>query len=296
MARRLRYKTWGTNPECVNISGSFAPAGSSAPTARVGKGVAVSRTGTGVFRLTYEESFNQLLGVNVTPQLAAASQERLVAVVGPHDSSNRTVDIYVYQESVGHLELDIFTAREALSNEIGTAADGAAKGSGGILASDTTPILERVSTSTDKKARVTWAATVVDEIQFSPRTWPADMDASKDATVNLRLAKNTNTDTAAVVGVYAFEPVGDTNFGGNTAALDSATEATYSVTLDASDIAGYPNAVNIGVIPGTHDNDAVYLYNAWVEYTKLTLADVAADANNRINFEMVFQASSLGAS
>jgi len=163
----------------------------------------------------------------------------------------------------GRVNLPLDSLREINSDDITNLA-----GHGGIMASDSTPILERISAAADKGLQIKWVATDEAEAQFGHNHLPGDLDASQDVTVHLKLAKGSNTDTAAVIAVGAFVGTGDSNAGGNTAALAVATEAEYTVTLAAADITAHaPLALTLK--PGTHANDDIYLRDAWLEYTKL---------------------------
>ena len=62
--------------------------------------------------------------------------------------------------------------------------------------------------------------------------------------------------------------LGDTNAGGNTAALATAALTKYAVTMAAADLAGPPSMLNISIVPGTHGTDAVLINAAWIEYTR----------------------------
>jgi len=168
----------------------------------------------------------------------------------------------------GFIPLDITSLREITSNDIGNVADGAAWGSGGILAQDSTPKLERINDATDKGLRVHWAATVVDEVQFPPIPIPPDFDNSRNMTVHLLVYKGTNTDTTFVIDVQAWSGIGDTEMGGNTAAITETSAAEKTVTLTGANVGTHPGVVNIGLVPAAHANDAIYLLAAWIEYTR----------------------------
>jgi hypothetical protein len=162
----------------------------------------------------------------------------------------------------GHMNLDITTCRVISGNAIQNTTEA------GVPDGNTSPSLARVNGATDKALRLAWAGGSSEEIQFAPWAKPADMDEAGVITVNLLLAKGSNTDTSATVAISVWDGVGDTNAGGNTAALAVATVAKYSVTLAAADLAAGPGALNIGVTPGTHASDAIYCYGAWLEYTR----------------------------
>jgi hypothetical protein len=162
----------------------------------------------------------------------------------------------------GHHNLDITTCRIISANDIQNTTEG------GVPDGNTSPALLRVSTSTDKALRLAWAAGNSAEIQFAPWAKPEDMDEAGVITVNLLMAKDANTDTTATVAVGIFDGIGDTNAGGNTAALSTASLTKYSVTLAAADLAAGPGFLNICVTPGTHASDAIRLNAAWLEYTR----------------------------
>lgn len=165
--------------------------------------------------------------------------------------------------AAGFHNLDITTAKLISGNAIGNLTEGM------LPDGNSAPLLARVNGATDKALRIVWAANGVVEIQFAPWAKPPDLDEAATLTVNLLMAKDANTDTAAVVAVGIFDGVGDANAGGNTAALAVATLAKYSVTMAAVDLLAVPGMLNISVTPGTHANDAIYLYAAWIEYARV---------------------------
>ncbi len=167
----------------------------------------------------------------------------------------------------GYIPLPLTCFREITSNDIGNVADGAAWGSGGILAKDSTPILERINGATDTQLRISWAATVVDAItaQFA---YPPDLDDAAPVEVHLLVCKDANMDATAAIGVAYFEGIGGSNAGGNTAAITETTAAEKSVAITAANVGAAPNVATITLTPGTHANDALYLLAAWVEYTR----------------------------
>lgn len=168
--------------------------------------------------------------------------------------------------SNGTMSLDFASAREIFSNDIGVAADGAAQGSGGILATDTTPALERINAATDKGLRVRWASGNTDAIQFAPIALPPDLDDSQPITVHFYGEMGGATDTPTLT-VAAFFNVGDSDAGGATGALADAV-GEVSVSIAAGDVAAHPGVLNLELTPGSHGTDTVDLYAAWIEYTR----------------------------
>ncbi len=176
-------------------------------------------------------------------------------------------EIYQTLESVqGFIALPLNTWRLVASNDVPAIA--VVSGNGGTLAVDTSPKLKRVNGATDKALRIEWANSTSIEL-FTQFAYPPDMDVTATYTVNLRLAKDTNTDNTVTVAVGLFEGIADTNRGGNTAALAAATLATKSVTITPT--GGHPNFASVTLIPGTHTTDTIYMYESYILYKKKLL-------------------------
>lgn len=164
--------------------------------------------------------------------------------------------------ATGYIPLPLQNWREVATNAIQNAA-----ANGGLLASDTTPILERVNGATDKQLRLNWAAANVDEIVFGGIALPPDLDDASAITIHVLAAMAGATDTPILALSY-FEGVGDTNAGGNTSAVTGTPVAEYSVTVAAGNVGAHPNVITVGCTPGAHTTDALYIYAAWIEYTR----------------------------
>lgn len=163
----------------------------------------------------------------------------------------------------GYIPLPLGTARIISSNAIQNTTEG------GVPDGNTAPSLARVNGATDKQERLIWAASSSVEVQFDSFVYPPDLDDAAAVEVHLLIGKDTNTDTAATVAVGYFEGVGDTNAGGDTAALATASVTEYTVTIAAGDVGAAPKAAAVTITPGTHTTDAIWLYGAWVEYSRV---------------------------
>lgn len=162
----------------------------------------------------------------------------------------------------GYIQLDITTAKIIAGDEIGNTTEGL------FPDGNTAPSLARVNAATDKALRVIWGAASVVEIQFAPFAYPPDLDDTAAVTVNLLAQMAGATDTPTIAVSY-WENTGDTNAGGNTGAL-SASISQVSVSVAAGDIGAYPKFATIGLTPAAHGTDALWLFAAWVEYTRKT--------------------------
>lgn len=165
---------------------------------------------------------------------------------------------------IGYIPLPLTSARLIATNDI--AAKGAADG--GVISLDTDPTLKRVNAATDKQLRLAWAATSVVEVTWGGIAYPPDLDDTAAVTVNLLAGMAGATDTP-VISVSFWEGVGDTNAGGDTSALAAAV-AQKTVTIAAGDVGAYPKVFTVGLTPGAHGTDALYVYAAWITYTRKT--------------------------
>jgi len=165
------------------------------------------------------------------------------------------------------IPLDICGLREIATNAIQNLA-----AYGGILASNSTPILQRVNGATDKALRVSWVGEDVAEVQFPPIPIPPDLDSDEDVVVHLLLQRSGSTDDCDIDVLAYFNGIGaytgDTEMGGKTDALTTTNIEEQIVALAAANITGHPGFLNISLLPDAHDADTIYLYAAWIEYTR----------------------------
>lgn len=166
--------------------------------------------------------------------------------------------------ATGTIRFDIFGARAIASNDIPATA---ATPPGGLLTSNTAPLLKRTNAATDKSMMIQWAATSVIEIQLPSVAIPIDFDVTKTSTLKIRAKMGGATDTPTITA-NVFPGVGGADAGAATAALSS-TAAVLTVSVAAS-IFTVGDVVSVALTPGAHGTDALNLYAVWLEYTKLT--------------------------
>lgn len=140
---------------------------------------------------------------------------------------------------------------------------------GGILATDTTPILNTVNGDTDGAGRVQWASSNSDEIWFSTPL-PPDIDVSQDILVKFQASMAGTTDTP-VIDADTYFGLGDTKVEDASGAVTGTTIATYTITIAAADIekAGNKQFMAVALTPGAHTTDALNLFALWVEYSRI---------------------------
>ena len=177
------------------------------------------------------------------------------------------------------IPLDIAALRIIDANEIapvGDTGDGSSTSDSGLLASDTNPRLERVDgAGGDDCLRVTWTAAADEiEVQFPPTPLPPDLDEGENLIFRAMVSRSGTTDDCqvdvrayeTVVGAYA----DDVEMGDKWVALSGVADEIeeVTVTLDHTDISGHPSVLNLALVPDAHTTDDLYLYAAWLEYTR----------------------------
>ncbi len=144
----------------------------------------------------------------------------------------------------------------------GSSVVGNIAANGGILASDTTPILRGRTTVNNQE--ISWATGNVDAI-CTEIAIPADFDGSQDVT--LELIVNSGT-TNAVDMVVATTWDGGTEVAD--AAVDtstkSATDHALSVTIAAADVPDAPKHLSLRLTPPTHGTNAIQLSGVRILY------------------------------
>ena len=151
--------------------------------------------------------------------------------------------------------------REIASNDIQALA-----AHGGILAKDSTPILEFANGDTDSAFRMHWAATVVDAIA-AQIPLPPDIDVTADVVLHLRAAMEDVNDTP-VINADSYFNEGDTKVSDAAAAITGATYAEYTITIAAADVPAGAQTLTVELTPAAHGTDALYISATWLEYTR----------------------------
>jgi predicted RecA/RadA family phage recombinase len=193
-------------------------------------------------------------GVGTTPADASVSTAKII-------DSNVTAGKLSATLKTGFIPLNITTARLLTTNAIANTVEGY------VPDGNTSPSLSRVNGATDKALRLAWAGGAAEEITFAPIVYPPDLDDASEVSVHFLAAMAGATDHPPITVGY-FEGVGDTNAGGDTTHVIGTSISEVSVAIAAGDVGATPKCATICVTPGTHANDAMYIYAAWVEYTR----------------------------
>ncbi len=161
----------------------------------------------------------------------------------------------------GFINIGLTGIREVASNNLGNVT-----ANGGLLATDTTPILEFTNGDTDSAWRMRWASSNSDPISFQCAL-PPDIDEASNVTVNLLAAMGGATDTP-VISADTYFNVGDTKVEDDSAAISGTTVAEYAITVAAADVPAGAQTMTVELTPGAHTTDTLLIYAVWVEYTR----------------------------
>lgn len=161
----------------------------------------------------------------------------------------------------GTIQMPLVSWREVGTNDIQALA-----AHGGILAKDSTPILEFTNLDTDSAIRAHWAAADVNAITLQV-VLPQDVDVASNLTIHMRAAMN-NTNDTPIIDADTFFNEGDTKVSDASAAITGTTVAEYTITIAAADVPAGAQTMSIELTPQAHGTDALFVYALWAEYTR----------------------------
>jgi hypothetical protein len=195
-------------------------------------------------------------GTGTTPADTTVTTAKLVA-------NNVTAAKLTATMRTGFVPLDIATVHLLNTNDIYSVSEAY------FPDNNTNPALKRVNAGTDKNLRLVWAVSNSDEITFAPFAYPPDLDDTAAVTVHLLAAMEGAVDTPVLT--VGYWEIGGANVGSATAAVTGTSVAEYICTVAAGSVSPAPMAATITVIPGAHTTSghALYVYAAWVEYTRV---------------------------
>lgn len=161
----------------------------------------------------------------------------------------------------GFVPIPLNTWREATAFDVG-----AIDANGGILASDTTPILEGINDATDGCQRLVWAASNNDQIVNSVPL-PPDLDPAKPIVLHMRTVSGGTTDAVGFT-LDSFFNEGDTKVEDTSGTNQTTTVAEVVATIGAVDVPDGAQTITMGLTPVDHTTDTLNLMATWLTYTK----------------------------
>lgn len=196
------------------------------------------------------------------------------ATVSFSDTNNQTTAATVkaaleeiYQNAInaqGFIGVPLTQLRETSTMNVGNAA-----ANGGLLASDTTPVLSAINGATSGSQRVLWAASNNDEVMFQVAL-PPDFDSTGDVTLHVRIA-SAGTTNAVGFSVASYWGEGDTVITDTTTTNQTTAYVEKTATIALADLHDV-DTVTIGLTPVAHTTDTMALSAVWLTYTKKLVA------------------------
>jgi hypothetical protein len=245
--------------------------------------LAGSETGYAASAVSVTDAATRFEGTNVETclaecstlaEMAATTNGDGAALVGIEDAGAFTAaadveaalaEIYQHIKTAqAHISIPLATLREATAFDVGDIA-----GIGGLLASDTTPVLSAINDATDGCQRVQWASSNNDQVIFQFAV-PPDLDDTADLLLYTRIASGGTTDAVGfTVGTYFDE--GDTAVADTSATNQTTTYANALTTIAAADVPAGAKTCTVGLTPVAHTSDAMNLTGIWLLYKRKIL-------------------------
>jgi len=168
------------------------------------------------------------------------------------------------QSAQSFIPIPLHAVRETTNLDVGNIV-----ANGGILASDTTPILEAINAATDGCQRILWANTNNDQITFQTPL-PPDLNVGADVVVHFRIASGGTTDAVGFTLASYFNEA-DTAVADTSGTNQTTTYAEVVATIAAADVPTGAQTLTIGLTPVAHTTDTLACTAIWIEYTRTTL-------------------------
>ena len=187
------------------------------------------------------------------------------ATVSFADSAGATLAATV-EAALAELYADVLTAQAVVQVPLTgwMLSDGTNTVTFGGPATD--PILDLTNGDTDSALRWVWAAASVVAI-INSFVLPPDIDVTADIVLHMITGKDANADTVTLSSDTYFM-VGDTKVSDTSATLTQAV-AESTITIGNADITAGDKTATIELTPSAHAGDALYLWQTWIEYTRV---------------------------
>lgn len=173
----------------------------------------------------------------------------------------------------GFIPLDLLSARilssgEAFFNFQVSATMVEPASGGGLLTAGSIPNLAMFTTAA-QAAFINWASGQAQAVRFSPVPIPPDWDSATAFTIHAMAERTSDNASNNVIDMRLWNSTNATEMG-TTGATLTTTPGEISVSVGSTAGAAHPGFLNISFVPGTHTNNAVRVFGAWVEYNRLT--------------------------
>jgi len=158
------------------------------------------------------------------------------------------------------IPIGLHSLRETSSFDVGNAA-----AHGGVLASDTTPVLDAINAATDGCQRLLWASSNNDQVVFQTPL-PPDLNTGADIVIHTRIVSGGTTNAVGFT-VASFFNEADTSVADTSETNQTTTWAEKTTTIAAADIPSGAQTLTVGLTPVAHTTDTLAMSAVWLEYT-----------------------------
>ena len=162
------------------------------------------------------------------------------------------------------IPIPLTTLREVTNFDVGNIA-----ANGGILASDTTPVLDAINAATDGCQRVLWAINNTDSVMFQTAL-PPNLDVASDVVIHTRVMAGT-TDAMGFTTKAHFNE-GDGSIADTGETIQTATWTEKIITIAAADVPAGAQTLTVELTPNGGGTTDVFAMSAiWLEHASILL-------------------------
>jgi hypothetical protein len=168
------------------------------------------------------------------------------------------------QSAQSFIPIPLLSLRETTNFDAGNIA-----ANGGILASDSTPVLDAINAATDGCQRILWASSNNDQVTFQTAL-PPDFNTGANLVLHARIVSGGTTNAVGFT-VDSFFNEGDTKVVDTTGTNQTTTATEVTATIALADVPSGAQTLTCGLTPVAHTTDTLALMALWLEYTRSTL-------------------------
>ncbi len=173
----------------------------------------------------------------------------------------------------GFIPLDIFSARVLASGEnffgmvINTTGAEMGTSVGGVLNAGSVPALNTFTTAA-MAARIYWTSGQQQAVAFPPIPIPPDFSSAGGLTIHAMANRSSDGASNNVLDMRFWANLNSTEKGTTGSTLATGGPGEVSITVSSAEAGAHPGVWNVQIVPGTHTNNKVSVFSAWVEYNR----------------------------
>ncbi len=173
----------------------------------------------------------------------------------------------------GFIPLDLFAARALASGEnhfgIIVNTTGAELGTsvGGLLNAGSIPALNTFTTAA-MASRLYWTSGQQQAVAFPPIPIPPDFSSAGGLSIHAMANRSSDGASNNVLDMRFWANLNSTEKGTTGSTLATGGPGEVSIVVSSAEAGAHPGTWNVQIVPGTHTNNKVSVFSAWVEYDK----------------------------